>query len=74
MTEIFRLVEFPTHQSIPAFKSSSPHAPAALHTFIATILASGATPFKVPLAAAVPATWLPWPWSSIGLSSLLAKS
>ncbi|MNY00133.1 hypothetical protein D3C86_1326160 [compost metagenome] len=52
--------------------------PSEPSTLMARILVLGATPTTpLPLlarAAMVPATWVPWPWSSMGSLSLLPKS
>ena len=66
-----------THQRMPSARFASVPAPVALSTFAATTYAceTPATPCALPsVAAAMPAMYVPWPPSSIGLLSLFTKS
>ncbi|MNY09227.1 hypothetical protein D3C86_1421330 [compost metagenome] len=60
---------FLTAQVIPRATYASEPAPSAASTLMGMILASGAMPATpCPLlaaAAATPAQWVPWPWSSL---------
>ena len=52
-----------------------PLAPKNFNAMILVVHATPATPMPLfPTAPIVPATWVPWPLSSIGSPSLLAKS
>ena len=64
-----------TVRSIAARTSDSEPLPLAFRTLNAISDASGATPTSVSeLPAAIPATCVPWKWSSIGSLSLLTRS
>src|SRR3989344_7496376 len=73
ITEILNVVALATHHLIPAIIASSGQDPVELHTFSITILLSGATPVIVPLALAIPLTWVPCPFKSSGVESLAAQ-
>ncbi|WP_346534225.1 hypothetical protein [Micromonospora sp. DPT] len=65
--------------SMPATMSSVVPNPSAFSTLYAVSVASGATPVTAiappaPVPAMMPATWVPWAWSSTGSASSLAKS
>src|SRR3989344_4157439 len=65
ITLILYAAELSMHHSIPSFKSSSYPAPCAFNIFTPTSFASLATPNMLPLAADIPATKVPCPWSSL---------
>ncbi len=75
MTEMLYKVALLVHQLTALVMSGKEAEPALFVTFTATSFASGATPSAVlPLATAIPATWVPWPLSSSALSSSLVSS
>ena len=66
ITEILNLEALLVHQFTAEVISEKSASPEESATFTATMLASGATPVIVePFPAAIPATCVPCPWSSV---------